>query len=46
MKTIKDLKEAIKDFDDALEVELEGCDCIGDWNGKISVDGISVLLNR
>lgn len=42
------LQELIKLSKDDLKkkVRLEGCDCLGDWNGKIDVDNVEVILCR
>jgi hypothetical protein len=31
--TVKELREALNQFDDDLEVDVEGCDCIGSASG-------------
>ena len=43
---VKDLKEKLKDIDDDKKVYLEGCDCNGEWNGKITLEDNRVLLGR
>lgn len=46
INTIKQLKEMIKDLPDKTIIMLEGCDCVGDWNGKITESDGEILLGR
>ena len=46
--TVQDLINILQAQEDkTLVVRLEGCDCIGDWNGKVTNDNYySFLLRR
>jgi len=52
IKTIKDLIAVLEKVEDKdIGVVLEGCDCTGNWNGKIEiydalVGGKKLLLKR
>jgi len=46
-KTVQDLIDALNAIEDkTLPVQLEGCDCYGDFSGTVSLDGDSVLVCR
>ena len=47
--TVKQLKKALEGIEENKLVVLEGCDCYGDWNGKIApyvFNGDAVCLER
>ena len=45
--TVQELIDALgRVLNKELEVKHEGCDCFGDWNGAIEVNGEYILIER